>query len=421
MSGEADRLAETVRTEGARILASLVRAVGDLQVAQDAVQEASIIALRDWPVNGVPSQPRVWLTVTARHRAIDMLRRESARAGKEREAADVNELSTSDLPPDSVVRDDQLRLIFTCCHPALAPEARVALALKALCGLSTAEVAAVMLTGEAAMAKRLTRTKAKIAAAKIPYRVPGEAELPARLGAVCGVIHALYTSGHATFAIDPCAEAVRLARLLCELLPDEPAPAAVLSLLLLTEARQPSRVDSSGDVVPLAEQDRTAWDASLIAEGLALLEKSLRRTEGVADPYQLQAAIAAEHARASSYVDTDWPEIVRLYDLLMEVAPSPAAGLARAVAVSESSGAAAGLAALDGIHGIDPDPRWHAVRAELLARLGRFPEAVAAADESLRGDITAQERAHRERRRARWAAASRSADLPARSAGSARP
>jgi predicted RNA polymerase sigma factor len=401
MNDGADRLAETVRTEGARILASLVRAVGDLQVAQDAVQEASLIALRDWPLNGVPAQPRVWLTVTARHKAIDMLRRESARAGKEREAVDLKELSTSEIPPDSVVRDDQLRLIFTCCHPAIAPEARVSLALKALCGLSTAQVAAVMLTGEAAMAKRLTRTKAKIAVAKIPYRVPGAAELPARLGAVCGVIHALYTSGHATFDVDPCAEAVRLARLLGDLLPDEPMPAAVLALLLLTEARRPSRVDSVGEVVPLAEQDRSAWHTALIVEGLALLEKSLRRTDGVADPYQLQAAIAAEHARAPSYVDTDWPEIVRLYDLLTRVAPSPAAALARAVAVAEASGPGAGLAAIEGIA---PDPRWHAIRAELLARLGRFPDAVAAADESLRGDITAQERAHRERQRARWAA-----------------
>ncbi|HZM81685.1 MAG TPA: DUF6596 domain-containing protein [Candidatus Limnocylindrales bacterium] len=397
---EADRLAETVRTEGTRILASLVRAVGDLQVAQDAVQEASIAALRDWPVKGVPSQPRVWLTVTARHKAIDMLRREGARADKEREAVDLKELSTSDLPPDSVVRDDQLRLIFTCCHPALAPEARVSLALKALCGLSTAQVAAVMLTGEAAMAKRLTRTKEKISKAKIPYRVPETADLPARLTAVCGVVHALYTSGHATFDVDPCAEAVRLGRLLCGLLPDEPMPAAVLALLLLTEARRPSRMDSSGEIVALAEQDRTAWDTALIAEGLTLLEKSLRRTEGVADPYQLQAAIAAEHARAPSYPDTDWPEIVRLYDLLLGVAPSPAARLARAVAVSETRGAAAGLAALEGI---DPDPRWHAVRAELLARLGRFPEAVAAVDDSLRGEVAVQERTYRERQRARWA------------------
>lgn len=403
MSAESDRLAETVRTEGARILASLVRTVGDLQVAQDAVQEASMVALRDWPVNGVPRQPRVWLTVTARRKAIDILRREGARAGKEREAADLNELSTSDLPPESVVRDDQLRLIFTCCHPALAPQARVALALKAMCGLSTAQVAAVMLTGESAMAKRLTRTKEKIAKAKIPYRVPETADLPARLVAVCGVVHALYTSGHATFDIDPCAEAVRLGRLLCELLPDEPMPAAVLALLLLTEARRPSRVDSSGSIVSLAEQDRAAWDASLIAEGLALLENSLRRTEGVADPYQLQAAIAAEHARAASYVDTDWVEIVRLYDLLVEVAPSPAASLARAVAVAEAVGAQAGLAALEGI---DPDPRWHAVRAELLARLGRFADAVAAVDASLQGgEITPQERAHRERQRACWAKA----------------
>ena len=402
-----DRLADTVRIEGARILATLVRTVGSLPVAEDAVQEAVLVALRDWPRTGVPAQPRAWLTLSARRKAIDILRREGARAAKERDGADLMELTVPDLPPESVVHDDQLRLIFTCCHPALAPEARVALALRTLCGLSTAQIAAVLLTAEPAMAKRLTRTRGKIAAARIPYRVPSDAELPGRLPAVCGVVHALYTTGHAPLAgeaaleVDVCAEALRLGRLLHDLLPDEPMPAAVLALLLLTESRRPARVDRAGEVVPLADQDRSRWDAALIAEGTALLDASLRRTVGVADPYQLQAAIAAEHARAASYPQTDWPEIVRLYDLLLGVAPSPAAALGRAVAVAEATGAAAGLAALDAV---PPSPRWHAVRSELLARQGRFAEAVQAITTSLTGELTVPERRYRERRRATWAA-----------------
>ena len=319
-----DRLADTVRIEGARILATLVRTVGSLPVAEDAVQEAVLAALREWPRAGVPAQPRAWLTVAARRKAIDILRREAARAGKEREGVDLMELSAPDPPPDSVVRDDQLRLIFTCCHPALAPQVRVALALRTLCGLSTAQVAAVLLTAEPAMAKRLTRARGKIAAARIPYRVPADA-------AVCGVVHALYTAGHAPLTgeaavdVDACVEALRLARLLHELLPGEAMPAAVLALLLLTQARRPARVDAAGEVVLLADQDRSRWDAAAIAEGCGLLDASLRRTGGVADPYQLQAAIAAEHARAPSYAATAWAEIVRLYDLLLGVAPTPAA------------------------------------------------------------------------------------------------
>ena len=402
-----DRLAGTVRVEGARILATLIRTVGSLAVAEDAVQEAVLAALADWPRTGVPANPRAWLTVTARRKAIDILRRESARAGKERDGTDLMELSTPDLPPEHTVRDDQLRLIFTCCHPALSPQARVALALRTLCGLSTAQIAAVLLSTEPAMAKRLTRTRGKIAAARIPYRVPSATDLPDRLAAVCGVIHALYTTGHAPLGgdaaldIDVCAEAVRLSRLLHDLLPGEAMPAAVLALLLLTDARRPARVDHAGEVVLLADQDRSRWDAARIAEGCALLDASLRRTGGVADPYQLQAAIAAEHARAPSYPETDWTRIVRLYDLLLSVAPSPAAALGRAVAVAEGSGAAAGLAALEAV---PRSHRWYAVRAELLAREGRFAEAVEATTASLAGDLTGPERRYREGRRATWAA-----------------
>jgi RNA polymerase sigma-70 factor, ECF subfamily len=401
VTGPHDRLADTVRVEGARILATLIRTVGSLQVAEDAVQEASLVALRDWQRNGVPGNPRAWLTVTARRKAIDILRREGARAAKERDGADLIALAGPDLPPDGVVRDDQLRLIFICCHPALSADARVALALRTLCGLSPAQIAAVLLTTEAAIARRLTRARQKIAVARIPYQVPGAAELPARLAAVSGVVVGLYTAGHAPLSGDAaldvnlCTEAIRLARLLRELLPDEAMTAAVLALLLLSQARQAARADQAGDIIPLADQDRALWDSELVGEGLALLATSLRQTAGLADPYQLQAAIAAEHAVAPSYGQTNWAEIVRLYDLLLTVAPSEAAALSRAVAVAERSGPQAGLAAL---RDLSPGHRWHAVRGELLARCGRYAEAVAEVGQSLAADLTGPQRRYRERR-----------------------
>ncbi|BBX72441.1 sigma-70 family RNA polymerase sigma factor [Mycobacterium shinjukuense] len=397
-------LAQTVRIEGSRILATLVRSVGSLQIAEDAVQEAALRALRDWPRNGVPDQPRAWLTVTARRAAIDLLRREGVRAQKERASM---ELAAPDLPPDSVVADDRLRLIFTCCHPALGLDAQVTLALRTLCGLSPAQIAAVLLTSEAAVAKRLTRTRKKIARAAIPYRVPSDDELPARLSAVCAVLHASYTIAHSASGgdrltdVDGAREALRLARLVHELMPDEPSPMAVLALLLLTESRRAARLDDTGDPVPLSEQDRSLWDTGAIAEALDLLDESLQRTGTVADPYQLQAAIAAEHARADSYHTTDWAEIVRLYDLLLSVQLSAPAALARAVAVAESQGAAAGL---DALARIAPDQRWHAVRGELLARQGKFAEAVAETRVSLTDAVTAPERRHRQRRIAEWSA-----------------
>jgi RNA polymerase sigma-70 factor, ECF subfamily len=400
-----DELAETIRIEGAALLATLVRTVGDLTIAEEAVQDAAIAALTEWPRSGVPDHPRAWLTTTARRKAIDLIRRERARSGKEQAGAQLMDLSRPDDPPDTVLRDDMLRLIFTCCHPALAPESRVALALRTLCQLSVPQVAAVMLTSEAAATKRLTRARQKIATAQIPYRVPPDAELPGRLAAVCGVVHGLYTSGHAPLGgdevldIDLCAEGLRLARLLHGLLPDESMPMAVLALILLTEARRPARTDPAGEIVLLADQDRSLWDQNLIAEGFRLLDESLRRTAGIADPYQLQAAIAAVHARAASFADTDWAGIVRLYDLLLTVAPSAPAALSRAVAVAEQHGAEAGLAALDGL---PAGPRPAAVRSELLARLGRYTEAVAAAEQSLDGEITAPERRYRERRLAEW-------------------
>ncbi|TCC62074.1 RNA polymerase sigma factor [Kribbella pittospori] len=396
-----DAVAETVRVEGTRILATLIRTVGDVQLAEDAVQEATLAALGAWPVTGVPPEPRAWLTVTARRKAIDIIRRERARADKERDSTQLIELGRTDIVPAEVVQDDLLRLIFTCCHPALSPPTRVALALRTLCGLSPAQIAGVMLTTEAATAKRLTRARQKIAAARIPYRVPPEAELPQRLPAVCGVVHSLYTSGHApvegqtAYDVDVCAEAIRLAELLHELLPDQSMPTAVLALLLLTEARRPARLDAEGEVVTLDQQDRGRWDNAAIARGIELLNDSLLRSNQQADAYQLQAAIAAEHARAPSYDTTDWTEILRLYELLVSVAPSPAADLGRAVAAAEAKGTTAGLALLSEL---TPSPRWHAVRAELLARDHRYDEAVEELTQALEGPSTDAERRHRERR-----------------------
>lgn len=398
-------VADTIRAEGARILATLVRIVGDLQVAEDAVQEASIRALQHWPLHGVPDSPRAWLTVAARRAAIDALRREGFRTAKERAAMD---LGSAVDPPDHEVHDDMLRLIFTCAHPALSLEAQVTLALRVLCGLSTAQISAVLLASEAAVAKRLTRTRAKIARAGIPYEVPTATELPQRLSAVCAVIHAAYTSAHTATQgdrltdVDGCREAVRLARLVCSLMPDEATPMAVLSLLLLTEARRGARTDTDGSPIVLADQNRATWDSAAIDEGRRRLNTSLRRTAGIADPYQLQAAIAAEHATAPSYQDTDWAELVRLFDLLVEVHPSSAATLARAVAVAETSGAPAGLAALDDVTEAARGHRWHAVRGELLARAGRLADAITEMTASLTDAVNAPEAAHRRRRIDEW-------------------
>ena len=389
MRPEHDTVAETVRVEGTRILATLIRTLGDVGLAEDAVQEATIAALGAWPVTGVPPEPRAWLTVTARRKAIDVLRRERVRADKERLA----DLHREDVPPDHEVADDLLRLIFTCCHPTLSPPTRVALALRTLCGLTPAQIANVLLTTSVAVEKRLTRARQKIAAARIPYRVPPAEELRARLPAVCGVVHSLYTTGHADHDVDMCAEAIRLAELLHELLPDQPMPTAVLALLLLTDARRPARVDEAG-VVTLDRQDRTRWNTCAIGRGIELLNDSLRGTGAQADAYQLQAAIAAEHALAPSYAETNWAEIVRLYDLLVSVAPSEAAALGRVVAVAEATGPAAGLALLADL---SPNPRVHAVRAELLAREHRYAEAAAALAGALEGPPAEVE--YRRRRR----------------------
>lgn len=397
-------LVRLVRDEGRRVLATLVRTTGSLQLAEDAVQDAVVRALETWPRDGVPAEPRAWLTLTARRRAIDIARREALRDGKEADAVALVE--PPEPPPDSVVRDDLLRLVFTCCHPSLSLDTQLALALRTLCGLTTAEVARALLLPEATAAKRLTRAKQKIALAGIPYRVPRDEELPDRLRAVAATVYLVFTEGHsATSGDDPVRaelvdEAVRLARLLQELLPDEPSALGLLALLLLTDTRRAARVDAAGRAVLLADQDRSLWRRDLVREGIALVGEGLRRTPGRPDPYVVQAAIAGCHGLAPTWADTDWPAIVSWYDVLLTVTPTPVVRLNRAVAVGERDGPAAGLREVDAVAGLSTYPLWHASRAELLARLDRPGEARACFDAALALPQNAVQLAHLARRRA---------------------
>jgi len=366
------------RESSGRSVAALIRFFGDIDVAEDAVQEAFTLALRKWPEDGMPPNPGGWITTTARKRAIDRLRRES----REREL--LSQMATQTSADDETdthaeagpVGDDRLRLIFTCCHPALSIEARVALTLRLLGGLSTEEVARSFLVAEPTMAQRLVRAKHKIKAARIPYRVPADHDLPNRLRSVLSVVYLIYTAGlNSPTERGLCAEAIRLGRILWTLMPDEPEVAGLLALLLLTEARRASRIGPDGSLVLLSEQDRSGWDQTAIAEGQHLVRWCLRRNQP--GPYQLQAAINAVHADAATIAATDWSQIVALYDQLLAVAPTPVVALNRAVAVGEVDGPAAALALVDQLD-LDTYYPFHAARADLLRRLGRHSEAAAA-------------------------------------------
>jgi RNA polymerase sigma-70 factor, ECF subfamily len=366
------------REESGRVVAALLRVFGDIDLAEDAVQEAFAVALRKWPGDGLPPNPGGWITMTARNHAIDRLRRESRGRQLLSELAPL--LPGDDGPgsPKEVgpVPDDRLRLIFTCCHPALSTEAQVALTLRLLGGLSTREVASAFLVAEPTMARRLVRAKHKIKAARIPYRVPAAHELPDRLRPVLAVVYLIYNAG-LTSPAGPglCAEAIRLARILAALMPDEPEVAGLLALLLLTESRRPSRTRPDGSLVLLGEQDRSAWDRALIEEGQAIVGWCRRRNQP--GPYQLQAAINAVHADAPTVEQTDWPQIVALYDHLLAVAATPVVALNRAIAIGEVQGPAAALALVDELD-LDNYHPFHATRADLLRRLGRHGEAAAA-------------------------------------------
>jgi RNA polymerase sigma factor (sigma-70 family) len=382
-------LVKVLREEGPRVLATLVRQLGDLSVAEDALSEATIAALGAWPVSGIPDNPRAWLTVVARRKALDVLRRESTRTDKEKvafrwgteRAKDEMEEVIDKMETESQLRDDMLRLIFTCCHPALSREAQVALALRTLARLEVDAIARAFLVPEATMAKRLVRARSKIATAHIPYAIPSDAELPDRLAAVLAVVYLIATEAHAPTGgnavalVDLETEAVRLARLLVELMPDEPEVLSLLALLLFTSARTPARSDAQGHVVTLADQDRGRWDREAVAEGSGWLSRAVIFSGGAAGLYQLQAHLAAAHSTATSWSETDWNRIIGLYDLLGSAGANPVVALNRAVAVSERDGPEHGLAALEAIAGLELSHLWHAALAENLRRLGRTAEA----------------------------------------------
>jgi RNA polymerase sigma-70 factor (ECF subfamily) len=376
------------RCEAGRVLATLIRLVGDFELAEDALQEAFAAALAQWPGAGLPANPRAWLVEVGRHKAIDRLRRQiryrATRRDLAAEAAIAQQIAPlDDAADDAAFGDDMLRLIFTCCHPALNREAQVALTLSAVCGLTTAAVARAFLVGEATMAQRLVRAKQKIRAAGIPYETPAQATLDARLDGVLAVIYLVFTEGYAgttgaeLMREDLTREAIRLCRLVDRLLPDRPAIQGLLALLLLHDARRPARATPDGDIVLLEQQDRALWDREQIVEGLALVDRALR-APGRPSPYAVQAAIAALHAQAPRHDATDWPQIVGLYEVLLRLQPSPVVELNHAAAVSMVDGPARALDLIDALTARGGLGDYHllpAVRADLLRRLGRRDEA----------------------------------------------
>lgn len=373
------------RQEYGRAVAVLVRVCGSIDAAEEAVQDAFAAAIERWPSAGLPPSPAGWIITTARNRAIDRFRREASREQRHAEAV---RLLTGEpaREEEDVVQDDRLRLMFTCCHPALAPAARVALTLRLIGGLTTAEIARAFVVPESTMAQRLVRAKGKIRDAGIPYRVPRAEDLPERMRGVLAVIYLIFNEGYAASSGDRlireslCVEAIRLGRVLADLMPDEPEVMGVLALMLLAHSRRDARIGTDGALVPLDEQDRARWDLVLVAEGQAIVRQCLRRSRP--GPYQLQAAINAVHSDAATAAATDWRQILQLYDHLVRLSPGPVVDLNRAVAIAEVQGPAAALAIVDGLH-LDAYYLFHAIRADLLHRLDRRAEAAAAYDAAI--------------------------------------